>query len=121
MYGFKASDLNRPFRFLCRYLPLSSVITLIAVLTGCAWVKPLPSSEKVALVKPALASDCQFLGHVNVSVKAKVVGLIRKREKVADELIVLAKNEALSLEADTLVAEVADNQGRQRFKAYRCQ
>ena len=97
-----------------------AVISLLAVSAACTWVKPKDGAEGVALVKPGLVSGCTKAGSVNVSTAKTVAGLRRKQDTVRDELLALAKNEALSLGADTLVSLTEIDAGKQTFEAYKC-
>jgi len=53
-------------------------------------------------------------------VKASIGLIQRSAAKVADELDVLARNEAADMGADTIVREGAVNNGERTFSAYRC-
>lgn len=90
-------------------------------LQGCQWVKPTAAAQEVALVKPAHVENCEKLGSTTSTVKGKVGFVERKDQKVTDELVTLAKNEAASLKGDTIIAVGAPVDGRQKFDIYRCQ
>jgi hypothetical protein len=90
-------------------------------LVACNWVKPDAGSEAVSLVKAAHVEECEKLGDISVSVKDKVAGMGRKTAKVARELVVLAKNQAVSMEANALVSSAEPVDGKQMFAAYKCE
>lgn len=98
------------------YLPF-----LYLLVSSCTWVKYEEGAENIALVKPAHIESCEKLGEVSAQVKHTVSGLKRKPEKVARELIVLAKNQAVTMGANALVSLDAPDAGQQSFVAYRCE
>jgi hypothetical protein len=93
---------------------------LLPVLSACTWVELSPQASAIKVIPAGSPSRCQKLGEVGVSVKDKVAFYERNQVKVRDELETLARNEALTLQADTLqpISEPVD--GEQRFGAYRC-
>lgn len=91
----------------------------LGALAACTWVK---LSDGGALVRQAQAgdvSDCRHLGKVTTHTRDKVV-MERNNAKVQEELIVLARNEAASFGADTIVPAGPVIDGRQDFDAYNC-
>ncbi|HEY6130661.1 MAG TPA: DUF4156 domain-containing protein [Halioglobus sp.] len=100
----------------------SVVIVLLGVVaaSGCTWVEPKPGASNVSLVMPTHVSNCKSLGTTISQVKAKVGIINRNDEKVAGELLTLAKNSAVEIGGDTLVAEGAPNEGTQKFRIYKC-
>ena len=96
------------------------VLPALFVLGACQWVKPKPGAEAVALVKHSAVQSCEKLGVTTVAVKDDIGPIKRKQSKVVDELLTLARNEAAAQSADTIVAESAIEEGRQRFALYRC-
>ena len=93
---------------------------LIFVLGGCQWVKPKENIEDIAIVKPVHVQDCESVKSISTSVKDAVGVFKRGQKKVASELIILAKNRALELEADTIVPVSEPENGSQNFELYRC-
>lgn len=92
----------------------------VALLSACTWVKISPKGEGVRLVQSQRAVEsCQRLGKVNAKVVSRVV-IERDEEKVANELVTLARNEAGMLGGDTIVpiSEIYD--GRRVFAVYQC-
>ena len=96
------------------------VLPALFIIGACQWVKPKPGAETVALVKHSVAQSCEKLGVTTVAVKNDIGPIKRKQSKVVDELLTLARNEAAAQNADTIVAESAVEEGRQRFALYRC-
>ena len=99
-------------------LTIPLVLTLL--LSGCAWVTPTTRGQAIAYLQPNQVQSCQKLGRVSVETVSKVVLLSRDAKTVQNELITMAKNEAVVLKADTIAAETEIDEGRQTFGAYRC-
>lgn len=94
------------------------ILTLVA---GCSWVQPLPTAAAVQLVEdPDVLRHCRLVGHANVQVLGRVLGLPRGRERVAGELATLARNTAPDLGGNRVLAVTPVEDGRQRFAIYRC-
>ena len=113
--------LSKVFR---KGLRLLNVVVLSgggASLAACSWVKPDEGAADVALVKAAHVRECKELGKIYANTTHTLAGLQRKRSKVADELVTLAKNEAYGMGGDTIVSLSAPENGEQRFVAYLCQ
>ena len=102
-----------------RYLMLCGVIA--ASLGGCTWVKMAEGAKqvRVAAATESLAA-CVKRGEVAVSVKNSLGPYVRNDLRVRDELETLARNEAPSLQADTVQPKGEPSDGEQRFMAYRC-
>lgn len=98
----------------------SIAIGWLAVIAGCTWVQPTVQSDSVRIVSFEKANGCQRLGRIGASVKASIGVFHRSAVKVADELDVLARNEAAKMGADTIVRDGAVNNGERAFSAYRC-
>lgn len=93
----------------------------MGLFAGCSWVKVKPGAESVALVKAAHAQNCKKVGNVYSNTHHRVLFINRGSKKVDDELLSLAKNEAHSMGADTLVAITGTEGGEQKFIAYKCE
>lgn len=101
-------------------LPAAILLTGLLAASGCTWVQPAPGASRVTLVMPTHVSQCQSLGTTISQVKAQVGPVHRSESKVQEELLTLAKNSAVELGGDTLVAEGPPTQGTQRFRIYKC-
>ena len=88
---------------------------------GCQWVKPKQGADSVSYVTAVHIKDCEQVGVARVGVREKLWFLERRSKKVQKELITLAKNEALKLRGDTVVALTVIDDGWQDFNVYRCQ
>ena len=96
------------------------VIGLFAI-DGCTWVRMEPGAAQVHVLRMEDdVSACKRLGEVATSVRSSVGPYQRDRLDVRDELETLARNEALTLHADSVRPEAEPARGRQRWFAYRC-
>jgi len=104
-------------------MPIRILLSLlvVAVLSACTWVKmePQAAAVRVANAREDL-SACQRRGEIAVTVEDQVAFYKRSRVKVRDELETLARNEAVTLAADTIQPKAEPAEGEQRFIAYRC-
>ena len=93
---------------------------ILALGTGCTWVKTDPGAEQVRLASANEVRQCQRLGQTTVSVRDRVSGVQRRPGRVADELADLARNSAVEMNGDTIVADGPVVDGQRRFSVYRC-
>ena len=102
-----------------RTLSLSAAV--LCALSACTWVKMEPQGAEVRVARAGDdLSSCARRGKVGVSVRDNV-GLYQRNDlKVRDELETMARNEAASLDADTVQAVNQPSNGEQEFLAYAC-
>ena len=67
-----------------------------------------------------MVKNCKLLGKTTVSVKADIASIERNKEKVKNELETLARNNAINLKGDTVVAITNIHKGQQVYNIYRC-
>lgn len=91
---------------------------LLAV--GCTFIEPLQGSEKVIVVKPDYVTYCEKLGQTKVNVLDKAGIIERDPAKIKADLEKLARNSAVEMRGDTLVAASPIAEGKQTFVVYRC-
>lgn len=96
--------------------------TLLAALLmgGCTWVKTTEDGEAVRLVDAEEAARCREVGNVSASTRDSVMGVDRNADRVGDEIVALARNEAAALGANAIVPSSDIVDGRQTFRALRC-
>lgn len=101
---------------------MKTVVTMLGslLLVSCTWVEPSEQGKSVTMVKPAHVTNCQPLGTVTSSTKDSVGFMDRSEEKVAEELVDLARNKAASMGGDTIVPEGPPASGSQTFRVYKC-
>lgn len=90
------------------------------LLSGCAWVKPSLDSQQVIYQPIEAVSQCRKMGVARVKTLSKVVIVPRSADLVRNELITLAKNEAVIMRGDTVAADGPVQDGAQAFGVYRC-
>lgn len=95
-------------------------VAVLSVLSGCTWVKLDDAGTRVRVAYDGRVDGCDKAGEITVSVKDRLGIYERNDLKVKDELETLARNQAVSLPADTIVARGAPHGGEQAFDAYRC-
>lgn len=88
--------------------------------TACTWVKLTPEGEKVRVLSVDEVKNCKKLGKTRAMLKDKVAGVHRNEEKVKKELETLARNSAVDMGGDTVVAVSDIEEGKQVFDVYRC-
>lgn len=99
------------------------VVTLFALnLIGCAsqLIEVKSGSDLVALVEADQVKTCQSKGVVNVSVLTKVGFISRSVDAVEQNLLQLARNNALEVNGDTLVKDEMPAFGKRSFLVYKC-
>ena len=94
---------------------------LILSLAACSWGIKLDSAGRdVRVAWNDDVSGCRLVGAITVSVLAKVGPVGRSGLKVSDELEVMARNQAGSLNADTVKPVDQPRNGEQNWNAYVC-
>ncbi len=95
------------------------VYLTVLLLAGCSFVQLTDGGRAVVQAGAGDVANCESLGVVSATTQSKVV-LERGSEKVAEELIVLARNQAATLGANAIVPIGPIDNGSQNFRAYRC-
>lgn len=90
------------------------------LLGACTFVPLNPGAEKVTQVKLDHIQTCSKLGSTTVNVMEKMGLIERTPESVQENLVTLAKNNAISMDGDTIVAADSVVGGRQTFLVYKC-
>lgn len=100
-----------------RLYPL--LLLQLLLLSGCTYVRLTDQGAQVTQGAAADVANCTQVGVVSANTRAKVV-VKRVDGKVREELLVLARNEAANLGANTIVPDGEPVEGKQSFRAYRC-
>ena|SRR5689334_23545008 len=104
-----------------RPLVLGFALAVTAMASGCTWVHLAPGASSVRVVPPGPPpSGCEQRGEIIVTVTNKVGFYERNPLRVREELETQARNEAPSVQADTLQPLSEPRDGEQRFAAFRC-
>jgi len=98
------------------------LVVLLGILTlsACTWVNENTDGRDINVSISQRIGNCQKVGDINVSVASKIGFINRSSKKVEEELLVLARNEAIKLRADTIVAVNPPLKGTQQYIAYDC-
>ena len=96
------------------------LLVLSAIISSCTWVELTKEGKNVAVLSETQVKNCKFLGKTTVSIKADIARIERNKEKVAEELEILARNNAVNMNGDAIVAITEVNKGQQVFNVYRC-
>ncbi|WP_051144823.1 DUF4156 domain-containing protein [Thiomicrorhabdus sp. Kp2] len=89
-------------------------------LSACSWVQPLPGAYNVALLQASDVSNCTKLGTTTSSALDSVGIYQRDTAALREDLVLIAKNEAVNMRGDTIVALSPIQNGRMEFAIYRC-
>lgn len=105
---------------------MKNILRVICILfsstlfVACSWVDPTVAGKAVRVAYDGRVAGCRDAGIVAVSVADKIAFYHRSEYKIADELETMARNEAATLPADTIVPRTSPVDGTQRFQAYVC-
>ena len=97
----------------------ATLILATAAFGGCTFVDLTRPGE---LVRDAQATEvivCERIGTATARTQDRFI-VQRNPEKVADELLTLARNEAANLGGNTIVEQGPPEAGAQVFDVYRC-
>ena len=97
-----------------------SISLLTVLVSACTWVELNEEGEKVRVLSAAEVTKCTFVGNTTSTITEKIVGVKRHENAINYELISLARNSAIKLDGDTVVADGPAVDGNQVFKVYRC-
>jgi len=90
------------------------------LVSACTWVKLVPEAKEVRIATEEEVKNCQRKGQASVSLKSKVIGVKRSRDKVKLELQTLGRNSAVKLGGNAIVPASLIEQGKQSFDVYLC-
>lgn len=99
----------------------SFALVLALSASACTWVKlETPGAGVRVTAQDESLARCSFRGDITVTVTNRVAGIERNSIKVADELETLARNEAATLQANTVQPKGRPAGGEQSFAAWSC-
>ena len=101
-------------------IKIITIPLLLLCLQACTWVAPTEKGAGVVVSDGSGVSNCERKGEVLSKLKSRVGAFERNATKVANELEILARNEAALMGGDTVVAESTVRDGEQTFGVYRC-
>lgn len=97
----------------------TTLISLVTLLGACSFVQLSDAGAGVTQLSSTDVGNCASVGVVSAETQDKVV-LSRGAAKIAEELLVLARNQAGNMGANAIVPITAPKEGKQDFRAYRC-
>ena len=98
-----------------------TIIIILAAVGGCSnWVGLTVEGEGVRLATAAEISNCSRLGRTRSQTLDRVVGVERGAERLQEELLRLARNDAGAMGGNVIVPESLIEEGEQVFGIYSC-
>lgn len=102
-----------------RLLPILVVVPVL--LAGCSWgIRLNAGGRQVRTAWLSDVSGCKYMGKITVSVMDRLGPVNRNQIKVDDELEVMARNQAATMQADTVKPLGKPQAGEQSWGAYQC-
>lgn len=95
-------------------------LTLISSLSACTWVGLTAAGETVSLREASQIGNCQRIGRATAQSRDEIVSIDRSSERLQNELVTLARNEAGDMGGNVIVPETVIQEGSQIFGVYRC-
>ena len=88
--------------------------------SACTWVESHPGAEQVSVKTEAQLKHCRYLGTASAQTADSSSFYSRNEEKVAAEILTLARNEALRMKGNALLPKNQIKDGEQDFAVYLC-
>ena len=106
---------------LTKIIWLCFLSTNLILLTSCNnWVQLLPEGAEVSLKTPTDVSTCRRIGTTSAQTLSKLIVVERGAERLQNELLTLARNQAGRMNANAIVPQSLIEEGKQRFGVYSC-
>ena len=96
------------------------IAATVAVLSSCTWVQLTSEGETVSLITADRTANCERIGRATAKTLGKIVTVQRGGERLQNELLTLARNEAGRMGGNTVVPESLINNGQQDYGVYIC-
>lgn len=77
-------------------------------------------ADQIVVAEATRVSQCKSLGRTTVSVLATLGPIARSNEAVEDNLVQMARNEAVSKGGDTVVKGNSLEYGKRSFEIFKC-
>lgn len=103
--------------------PANLLITLpllATIISGCSFVQLKADADTVSVLTAEQAAQCKPIGTVTTKVIDEVMFISRSEDKMASELEVLARNEAIKSDANAIVPISEIEEGQRTFRTYHC-
>jgi len=89
-------------------------------LAGCAWVSLEPGAGAVSVRQAGSLDGCERLGKTHTRTLDALGFIPRRSSKVEEELVALARNEAVRMGGNVVSPVAAATDGEQEFTIHRC-
>ncbi|QKO21232.1 DUF4156 domain-containing protein [Rhodoferax sp. BAB1] len=101
---------------------LAALGLLAAGLSGCAskLIGERIGADQVVLAKESEVAKCKSLGRSTLSVLSSLGPLTRSAEAVEDNLLQMARNEAIDKGGDTVVKGNSLEYGKRSYEVFKC-
>jgi hypothetical protein len=99
---------------------IATACTLALATSACTFVKPDAQSADVSLAQQSDVAACKKIGNTAVTVPYKLGFIPRSSDSVTTDLLTMARNSAVDMHGDTIVATSPPKNGNQTFDVYRC-
>lgn len=99
---------------------LISLSIISALISGCSFVELKPDADTVKILTTEQAANCKSVGTATTKVIDEVMLISRNEETMAEELEILARNEAIKSGANAIVPVSDIEEGQRTFKVYVC-
>lgn len=95
-------------------------LSLGLCLSACNWVQLTSEGRGVQLSQANQVQSCNRIGSTRSQTLGKLLVVERGSNKLQNELVTLARNEAGTMGGNTIVPESVISEGQQTFGVYRC-
>jgi PBP1b-binding outer membrane lipoprotein LpoB len=101
---------------------LISIAALALLLGGCSstLIGERLGADQIVVAEATQVGQCKSLGRTTVSVLATLGPITRGNETVEENLVQMARNEAVSKGGDTVVKGNSLEYGKRSFEIFRC-
>ncbi len=105
-----------------KYTPTMLALLSIAALSACssAIIGKKEGFDHVSLANANQVANCQTKGKINITVMAKIGIIPRFKTDIEDNLLQMARNNAVESGADTLLKGESTELGTRTFEMYKC-
>ncbi|MDP3699333.1 MAG: DUF4156 domain-containing protein [Hylemonella sp.] len=109
-------------QFSKKMMGLAALGLLAASLSGCAskLIGERIGADQVVLAKESEVANCKSLGRSTLSVLSTLGPITRSAEAVEDNLLQMARNEAIDKGGDTVVKGNSLEYGKRSFEVFKC-
>jgi hypothetical protein len=103
-------------------MSLAALGLLVVGITGCAssMIGERVGADQVVLAKDTDVAKCKSLGRSTLSVLSSLGPITRSAEAVEDNLLQMARNEAIDKGGDTVVKGNSLEYGKRSYEVFKC-